>query len=380
MALNVTAGVGTTLKSRLDAGDHIVSHDCIQSGGWSMTITGLPGSLVGYAEDSAHSSGHVGLMALVVRSDAGGSLVGTDGDYAPLQVDANGALRVTGGGGGTEYTEDAASAANPAGGQLILRRRDTLSGSEVSNDGDNIAANATAKGELHVKHADSVAITAAALPLPTGAAADSTLSAIGSIVSSIAGYLDTETAAIVTAIQLLDNAISGSEMQVDVVAPLPAGTNNIGDVDVLSLPALAAGTNLIGKAAVAQDVAVLYNGTTAVTVKRAKISAASSGHNEVIAAVASKRILVLSYKLAAAKSSSAVVGACWRDGSGGTALEFDATNRLPLDKTGAAGAGGFNSGFNPTGHFLGSTNTALSLDLDAAQAVTGSIQYVEIDP
>lgn len=43
--------------------------------------------------------------------------------------------------------------------------------------------------------------------------------------------------AALTALQLLDNAISGSEMQVDVVAALPAGTNNIGDVDVLTVPA-----------------------------------------------------------------------------------------------------------------------------------------------
>jgi hypothetical protein len=49
-----------------------------------------------------------------------------------------------------------------------------------------------------------------------------------------------------TALQTLDNAISGSEMQVDVVAALPAGTNNIGDVDVLTLPSIPAGTNNIG--------------------------------------------------------------------------------------------------------------------------------------
>lgn len=35
----------------------------------------------------------------------------------------------------------------------------------------------------------------------------------------------------VVALQILDNAISGSEMQVDVVGALPAGTNNIGKVD-----------------------------------------------------------------------------------------------------------------------------------------------------
>jgi hypothetical protein len=48
--------------------------------------------------------------------------------------------------------------------------------------------------------------------------------------------MDADTDAIKTAVQVLDNAISGSEMQVDVVAALPAGTNNIGDVDVLTVP------------------------------------------------------------------------------------------------------------------------------------------------
>jgi hypothetical protein len=47
----------------------------------------------------------------------------------------------------------------------------------------------------------------------------------------------------VTALQILDNAISGSEMQVDVVAALPAGTNNIGDVDVLTVPSDPFGAN-----------------------------------------------------------------------------------------------------------------------------------------
>lgn len=38
---------------------------------------------------------------------------------------------------------------------------------------------------------------------------------------------------------------------VDIAAPLPAGTNNIGDVDVLTLPAIPAGTNNIGDVDVA---------------------------------------------------------------------------------------------------------------------------------
>lgn len=70
------------------------------------------------------------------------------------------------------------------------------------------------------------------------------------------GISHTQFAAIVTALQIIDNIVSGSEAQVDIVAALPAGTNaigklaansgvDIGDVDVTSI---AAGTNRIGKA------------------------------------------------------------------------------------------------------------------------------------
>lgn len=49
-----------------------------------------------YAEDTPHTSGDIGTVALVVRKDAAGSLVDTDGDMAPLQVDSSGSLRVVG--------------------------------------------------------------------------------------------------------------------------------------------------------------------------------------------------------------------------------------------------------------------------------------------
>ncbi len=57
--------------------------------------------------------------------------------------------------------------------------------------------------------------------------------------------LDANSAAIKTAVETLVNAISGTEMQVDVVAALPAGDNNIGNVDIVTMPnvTLAAGTN-----------------------------------------------------------------------------------------------------------------------------------------
>ena len=46
------------------------------------------------AEDAAHTTGDTGIQLLAVRNDSGTSLVDTDGDYAPLSVDANGNLQI----------------------------------------------------------------------------------------------------------------------------------------------------------------------------------------------------------------------------------------------------------------------------------------------
>lgn len=64
-----------------------------------------------------------------------------------------------GGGAGTQYTEDVAAAVDPIGTALNLIRTDVLSATTVSADGDNIAARGTSKGELHVKHTDSIPVT-----------------------------------------------------------------------------------------------------------------------------------------------------------------------------------------------------------------------------
>lgn len=56
--------------------------------------TGAGFESLGKIEDSAHLSGDVGIMALGVRKDAGGTLAGTDGDYVPPQMDAAGNVRV----------------------------------------------------------------------------------------------------------------------------------------------------------------------------------------------------------------------------------------------------------------------------------------------
>lgn len=110
------------------------------------------GGGVQYNEDTAHVTGDTGTMALVVRKDAAGSLVSADGDYAPLQVDATGALRVTstgGGGGGTQYQEDAAHTTGDTGTLALVVRQDTP-GSLVSADGDYASLQVDATGRLRV--------------------------------------------------------------------------------------------------------------------------------------------------------------------------------------------------------------------------------------
>jgi hypothetical protein len=67
---------------------------------------------------------------------------------------------------------------------------------------------------------------------------DSALTKLGEIETTnnanqvLLGTIDSDTDAIKTAVQILDNAISGNEMQVDVVAALPTGSNTIGVVNL----------------------------------------------------------------------------------------------------------------------------------------------------
>ena len=123
----------------------------------------------------------MGRTMAAVRNDTLATLANTDNEFAPLQVNASGALYVAG-------TVDLGSTDN-----AVL---------------------------------DAMVVDLAAM-------------------EALLITIDSDTNAIKTAVEILDNAISGSEMQVDVVASLPAGSAaigklaansgvDIGDVDVTS--------------------------------------------------------------------------------------------------------------------------------------------------
>ncbi len=167
-----TASIGTVgLNAGTNAIGKLVANSGVDIGDVDVTsvIPGVGATNLGKAIQSAQGTTDTGVPALVVRNDTLADLSGADGDYAPLQVNASGAL----------YTEVKTSA------------------------------------------------------LPSGAATEAKQDVIETTLNSIEG--DTSS---------LAGAVSGTEMQVDIVASLPAGTNNIGDVDIAS--ALPAGTNNIG--------------------------------------------------------------------------------------------------------------------------------------
>ena len=101
------------------------------------------------------------------------------------------------------------------------------------------------------------------------------------------------------------------------------------------------------------------------TTKYAKIDAATSGDNTLIAAVASKKIRVLSAFMVAAGT----VIVRYEDGASGTAL----TGQMNLSLN-----SGFTLPYNPEGWFETTANTLLNLELSAAISVDGCITYVEV--
>jgi len=200
--------------------------------------TGLQVDIVSgaeYAEDSAHTSADTGNFVLGVRNDTLAALGGADGDYVPFQMNASGALYVeiaSGGSADAAHVDDAGFTLGTHSGMMMMGFAGTQS--VDANDAGAIAMETD--GSIHI-HDGGNTITV-----------DGTVD-LGSTDNAV---LD----AIAASLALIDNAIpSGNELQVDVVASLPAGSAaigklaansgvDIGDVDVTSIVPGTGATNL----------------------------------------------------------------------------------------------------------------------------------------
>jgi hypothetical protein len=134
-------------------------------------------------------------------------------------------------GAGTDTTL-ALGIAVPASGGAAVITVDASNGLDV--DVTRVTGTVTVDGSGVTQPVSHAALTELAAAINASSQMDVNIAAAGTTVPISHSALTDLGAAIDT------------EVQVDVVGSLPAGTNNIGDVDVLSLPAIPAGANVIG--------------------------------------------------------------------------------------------------------------------------------------
>jgi len=115
------------------------------------------------------------------------------------------------------------------------------------------------------------------------------------------------------------------------------------------------------------------NPNTYADAKHAAIACGSSGDNTIVAAVAGKRIRILSIFLVATDAVTVFLK------SNATALIGSNTIRVPLDETGATGPAGFRDGDPIHGIGTGEVGKPITLNLSAAENVVGRITYIEVD-
>jgi hypothetical protein len=231
-------------------------------------VPGTGATSLGKAIQSAQGATDTGVAALVVRNDTLADLSGADGDYAPLQVNATGAL----------YTSLATSL--PAGtnaiGKLSANSGVDIGDVDVTSlpsipAGTNsigtviLGAGTAAIGKLVANSGVDIGDVDVTSVVPGVGATN-----LGKAIQSAQGATDVGVAALVVRNDTLAD-LSGADgdyspLQVNatgalytsLATALPAGTNaigklaansgvDIGDVDVTSLPALPSGTNTIGK-------------------------------------------------------------------------------------------------------------------------------------
>ena len=166
--------------------------------------------------DSAAGGTDSGAVMLAVRDDTLSTLTPAEGDYANLRVDSTGALHVTGVGGGTEYTEDVATASPIVGSAVMMERDDALS-TLTPAAGDWASFRCSAEGALWTQDYNSAAILAAlsgTLTVDLAGNNDVTVTGtvdLGSVDNAVLDQIASNTTG-------LAGAVSGSELQVDIVS------------------------------------------------------------------------------------------------------------------------------------------------------------------
>lgn len=203
--------------------------------GLLTTIDGDTGNIateiaaLSHAEDAAHQSGDAGVMLLGVRQSTQADF-GADGDYVPLSINDDGAVRV-------EASLDTTGLATEAKQDTLIGHVDgieTLLGGTLTVDASGAAVPVTDNGStLSIDDGGGV-ITVDGTVAVTHAA----LTELGAAINGSA-QMDVNIAASGATVPVSHAALTelaaaiDTEMQVDVVGALPAGTNAIGNVGLI---------------------------------------------------------------------------------------------------------------------------------------------------
>lgn len=397
-----------------------------------------------FAEDTPHVTGDFGTQILGVRNDSATILTSVDGDYSPIAVDARGSVRVANGAAvfqvqllagantigavtgplGVPIVIDGAVVDNAAFADAATRVVpagyifDEVAGTALTEN-DAAAARVDAKravvgviedeatrGRRLTITASNAAkvdgsdvtqpITAAALPLPAGAATEATLSAASAklpatlgqkaMAASMAVVLASDQSALTVASHAVTNAgtfavqadtelpaaallgdatanpttpLAGAALEVFNGATWDRARGDVAnglDVDVTRLPALVASTARIGR--------IEFNLPATPQGSSTPINVAASGDNIIVAAVAGQTVRVHKFFLKA----GGAVNAKWRNGSGGS----DFHPALPL-----ASGEGWVLDLDAEPWFVTSIGNALVVNLSAAVQVSGVVYYTQ---
>lgn len=193
-----------------------------QIDGAALTALQLIDNIV-LAEDAAHSTGDAGVQALAVRNDSDTSLAGTTGDYTPLQVDANGYLKVNikagAAAGGTSATDDGAFTIGSGAGTPIMG----VVSSDSADSGDVAVVGMTATRSL------KTVVTNSSGTIIDPQTDDAAFTAASGLVSVIAGFATSDS---------VDSGDAGAigmtigRAMFTQVKGIDAGTTLIGDVGI----------------------------------------------------------------------------------------------------------------------------------------------------
>ncbi|MEK9810755.1 MAG: hypothetical protein VW362_09930, partial [Candidatus Nanopelagicales bacterium] len=146
---DVQVDVTNTVTVDLGANNDVTLATLPDTSGGDLAAINTAVSLIDdsvFADDAAFTAGSSKVtMAGAIRDDSLSTLSAIEGDAVPLRVNSTGALHVTGGGGGTQYTIDDAG---PTVVTMAGAIRDVTPGTLAEADGDATALRVDGSGAL----------------------------------------------------------------------------------------------------------------------------------------------------------------------------------------------------------------------------------------